>query len=230
MHVYDPAITRVVPNYPIVLPVMNFHFLVLMYIFTFLSSILDDMIEARRKEQKKEIKRGPKKATAVERSVATGHAKREAAAKARRGLTQEKKPTKAEIEKEVNRQTQKTAAQKKKKEQKQTQGRIAPDSTGRNKAKRDRKKADPPAAQAVFGGRAPPKKAIEAAIKGMESAGFTIPAGHQMVMTFVPFAVAPAPTPKGGGKKPNQGAQGKNNNNGGTPSSKKGASGGRQKK
>ena len=199
------------------------------------------MIQDRRKEQKKELKRGPKKATTADRSVATAKAKREAANKARRGLATDNKPSKMDVEKEVKRQSQATQVQKKTKEQQQTQGRIASDSTGRSAAKREKKKAaakDPPAA--VFGGRVPPKKAMEAAIKGMEDAGFKIPAGHQMVMTFAPIVVAPAPTTqkntnansnnnssnnnkgknKGGGGGPNKGGGGgpnKRNGNAGGP-------------
>jgi len=211
----------------------------------------DEMIQDRRKEQKKELQRGPKKATAADKSVATGRAKREAANKARRGLTTEKKPTKMEVEKEVERQTQTTQTQKKKKEQKQTQGRMAPDSTGRSAAKREKKKTnnnattkvgtDPPAA--VFGGRVPPKKAIEAAIKGMEDAGFTIPTGHQMVMTFVPVPVAAAPAAteaktEGTKGKTNNGNKGgpKNGGGGGTggggrgSNNRRGTGGGGQKK
>jgi hypothetical protein len=172
----------------------------------------DEMIQQRRQEQKKEIKKGPKKPSAADRSVATSKAKRDAANKARRGLAQDSRPSKMDIEKEVKRQSQATQVQKKKNEQKQTQGRIAPDSTGRSAAKRAKKKsADPPAA--VFGGRVPPKKAIEAAIKGMEDSGFKIPAGHQMVMTFVPIVVAPAPGAAPPTQKKQDAGRGYNNNN-----------------
>lgn len=185
---------------------------------------LDEMIQDRRKEQKMELKRGPKKATTADRSVATAKAKREAANKARRGLATDSKPTKMDVEKEVKRQSQSTQVQKKKKEQKQTQGRIAPDSTGRSAAKREKKKVaakDPPAA--VFGGRVPPKKAIEAAIKGMEDAGFKIPAGHQMVMTFAPLVVAPAPATQ---KKPNANNNNNNSNNNNNKGKNRGGGGG----
>lgn len=194
------------------------------------------MIEDRRKKQAKDSKRTPKKASTADRSIATGKAKRAAAMKAKRGLTPTKAPTAMEIEREVYRQSRKTDNAKKKKENKATGGRIAPDSTARNKKKKEKKatgKVDPPAA--IFGGRAPPKKAIEAAIKGMEGAGFKIPKGHQMMMTFVPTAVAPAPAPTKGanakGKKatPAKATPGKNTPAKGNKGNQKGA-GGRKKK
>lgn len=91
-----------------------------------------------------------------------------------------------EIEREVYRQTRKTANSKKRSEKKATSGKIAPDSSLRDKKKK--KQAEKNASPAVFGGKTPPKKAIEAAMKGMKDAGFKIPAGHQLVMTFIPFA------------------------------------------
>ena len=96
--------------------------------------------------------------------VATGRAKREAAARARRGLSQTKKPNAMEIEREVSRQVRKTNNAKKKTEKKATGGRVAPNSSLRTKKKTNAKET--PAA--VFGGKTPPKKAVEAAVKGME--------------------------------------------------------------
>jgi hypothetical protein len=170
------------------------------------------MIKERRKDQQKASKRAPKKATNSDRSIATGRAKREAAVKANRGLSQTKKPNAMEVEREVYRQSRKTAVAKKNNDKKATTGRIAPDSSLRDKKKKA-KKIDPPAA--IFGGRTPSKKAVEAAIKGMESAGFRIPEGHQLMMTFIPAAVAPMPkgnTPKG--KKRGPGGRGGKGNKG----------------
>lgn len=164
--------------------------------------ILDEMIEERRKEQQKASKRGPKKASNADRSMATGRAKRDAATKARRGLTPNKKPNAMDVEREVDRQSRKTAAAKKKSQKKATGGRIAPDSTLRDKKKKKvAGKRDPPAP--VFGGRMPSKKAVEAAVKGMEQAGFKVPTGHQVVMTFIPIPqqVAPQPARKSGPQK-----------------------------
>lgn len=186
---------------------------------------LDEMIQDRRKTQTQESKRGPKKPSAVDRSVASGRAKREAALKERRGLSQTKKATPMAIENEVKRQTQKTAIEKKNKEKKATGGRIAPDSTARNIKKKDKKgKKDPPAT-AILGIKAPSRKAIEAAIKGMEDAGCKPPAGHQVVISFVPFPTTPRAEPQGnkvGGKKPDFG---KGRGGGGPASDKKGNGG-----
>jgi hypothetical protein len=71
-----------------------------------------------------------------------------------------------EIEREVYRQTRKTANSKKRSEKKATSGKIAPDSSLRDKKKK--KQAEKNASPAVFGGKTPPKKAIEAAMKGMK--------------------------------------------------------------
>lgn len=69
-----------------------------------------------------------------------------------------------EIEREVSRQARKTNNAKKKTEKKATGGRVAPNSSLRTKKKT--KVKETPAA--VFGGKTPPKKAVEAAVKGME--------------------------------------------------------------
>lgn len=71
-----------------------------------------------------------------------------------------------EIEREVYRQTRNTAAAKKKSQKKASGGRLAPDSALRSKKKKSPK--EQPAPVAVFGGQVPPKKAVEAAVKGME--------------------------------------------------------------
>ena len=185
--------------------------------FGFVFFFSDEMIHDRRKEQQKASKRGPKKASNADRSIATGKAKREAAMKARRGLSQTKKPNAMEVEREVYRQSRKSATAKKKVEKKATGGRIAPNSSLRSKKKKA--KVDPPAA--IFGGRTPSKKAVEAAVKGMKEAGFQIPAGHQLVMTFVPTVVpenaTKSPKIKNAGKKDS--GKGKNS---GTPKKGKG--------
>eukprot|EP00980_Cylindrotheca_fusiformis_P012366 scaffold3036_cov117-Cylindrotheca_fusiformis.AAC.5 len=149
---------------------------------------LDEMIKDRRKEQIS-AKRAPRKASTSDRSIATGRAKREAAAKARRGTSQASKPNAMEIEREVYRQHRKTETAKKKSKEKASGGRLAPDSALRKKNGPNKGAAS----VAIFGGRMPPKKAIEAAVKGMEGAGFKVPTGHQVVMTFIPSAASGAP-------------------------------------
>lgn len=123
----------------------------------------DEMIEDRRKEQVKASKRGQRKASNADRTIATGRAKREAANKARRGLSQDKKTNAMEIEREVYRQTRKTQNAKKRSEIRTASGRIAPDSSLRSRKRKAEK-----GSVAVFGGRSPPKKAVEAALKGMQ--------------------------------------------------------------
>lgn len=166
------------------------------------------MIKERRKDQKAASRKPPKKASNADRSIATGRVKREAAMKAKRGLAQSKKPNPMEVEREVYRQSRKTAAAKKANEKKQSHGRVAPNSSLREK-KGKGKKSDPPAA--VFGGRTPSKKAVEAAIKGMEAAGFKVPKGHQVMMTFIPTPTAPQ---TGGNKGKKGGAPFKGGNRG----------------
>lgn len=119
-----------------------------------------------------------------------------------------------EVDKQVKRQTEQSAKEKANQEKKATKGRIAPDSTVSSKKKKNKKKKTTPTVPApIFAGRTPPKKAIEAAVKGMETAGFKVPQGHTVVMTYVPVVVptppaaAPAPKaketnkPDGNGKK-----------------------------
>ena len=131
-----------------------------------LFSLKDEIIKDRRVSQQKASKRVQKKSTNSDRSIATGKAKREAAARARRGLSQKKKPDKMEVEKEVKRQTKKTNVAKKKNEKKATGGKLPPKSSTRTKKKANAKEAAP---QIVVGGvRRPSKKAVEAAVKGME--------------------------------------------------------------
>jgi hypothetical protein len=80
------------------------------------------MIKERRKEQ---VKPKPlKKASNADRSIATGRAKRDVAAKARRGLAQDKKPNAMDVERETYRQARKTDNAKKAREKKATGGRT----------------------------------------------------------------------------------------------------------
>lgn len=121
--------------------------------------------------------------------------------KQRRGLSETKKPSAMEVDKQIKRQTEQSAKEKANQEKKATKGRIAPDSTALSKKKKNKKKKDTTTTPApIFSGRTPPKKAIEAAVKGMETAGFKVPDGHTVVMTYVPVVVpaaAAASAPKG---------------------------------
>jgi hypothetical protein len=183
------------------------------------------MIADRRKDQQKNAKKGTtNQASTVDRSIATGRAKRDAAAKARRGITQQKKPSPMEVDREVYRQSRKTAVAKKTAEKKASGGRLPPNSSLRdNKAKNKPAggKNFPPqpptgAAASVIGGRTPSKKQVEAAIKAMADIGQPVPEGHQLVLTFVPVMVPVNPQPAGK-KGKGGGGPGPNNNKGSAP-------------
>ena len=172
------------------------------------------MIADRRKDQQKAAKKATnKKASATDRSIATGRAKRDAAMKARRGMTQDKKPSAMEVEREVYRQQRKTATAKSRAEQKASGGRLPPNSSLREKkgkkgAAAGKKQAPAAAAVAVTGGRPPSKKQVEAAVKAVQSCGQPIPEGHQLVLTFVPTFQQPKAPPA---KNQAKGKKGQNN-------------------
>lgn len=129
------------------------------------------MIKDRRKKQTK-ANPAPKKISKTDRSIATSRAKRDAAIKAKRGISKTKKADNMQIEQEVKRQAHKTAAAKKRSEKKVPAGRRKANQTQKKATpKNKRKDGNPPAADAVFGGRVPSKKAIEAAVKGMKGKG-----------------------------------------------------------
>lgn len=166
----------------------------------------EDMIRDRRKAQIKG-NRAQKKVSQVDRSIATNRAKRDAAIKAKRGLSKNKKANSKQIDQEVKRQEQKSAIAKKKSEKNLRVGRPKATKTQKKTTPKTKNKDDGSSAtDAVFGGRVPSRKAIEAAVKGMKGkcesflvrkrckgltkwlpdAGFTVPPGHQVVMTFIP--------------------------------------------
>jgi hypothetical protein len=159
------------------------------------------MIADRRKDQQKNARKGAKKASTTDRSIATGRAKRDAATKARRGLSEQTKPSAMEVDREVYRQSRKTAVAKKMAEKKASGGRLPPNSSLRDtKAKHKGtaagKKTHPPptgAAASVVGGKTPSKKQVEAAIIAMTDIGQPVPAGHQLVLTFVPVVTTAIP-------------------------------------
>jgi hypothetical protein len=187
------------------------------------------MIADRRKEQVKSAKKTtPKKTATVDRSVATGRAKRNAAVNARRGMTQQKKPSAMEVDREVYRQSRKTAVAKKNDDKKAYGGRLPPNSSVRDVKKKGGpaggggKKpfgaaAPTGAAASVMGGRTPSKKQVEAAIQAMANIGQPIPPGHQLVLTFVPVVTATKVPPSQSASKKGKvgGGPGKNNNTGG---------------
>jgi hypothetical protein len=182
------------------------------------------MIADRRKDQQKAAKKGNKKtATTSDRSIATGKAKRDAAMNARRGMTQEKKPSAMEVEREVYRQSRKTAASKNRAEQKASGGRLPPNPSLRKGKKgagagaaagaaSGKKQAPTAAAVAVTAGRIPSKKQIEAAVQAVQNCGQPIPDGHQLVLTFVPIFQQ---TQKAPAQNQPKAKKGQNNNAGG---------------
>jgi len=174
---------------------------------------LDEIIADRRKEQSqtssgrgansdKKNKKSPvkksKKNELVDRSIASGRAKRSAATKQRRGFSDEKKPTPHEIDQENYRQSRRSNASKKNQEQKSSNGRLPPNSSLRDKKKNNsNSKANAKQVTVSAVEKTPSKKQLNAAVQGMKSAGCTIPDGYTMTMKFIPKA---ATSGKGKGK------------------------------
>jgi len=209
---------------------------------------LEDIIADRRKDQAKassgrntkesggagtrsstRIKTNEKKTAMADRSVATGRAKREAANRARRGLSAKKAPSAMEVEKEVYRQSRKTAASKKAADKKASNGRLPPNSSLRgkkNNAKKTNKGDNDPTG--VLLGKMPRPTQLKAAIRGMSDAGCPMPQGYQLVMQFSPDAAKKKPKRKQpDGKKQNN--NNSNNNNSGNQNNS-GRRGGRGRK
>ena len=144
------------------------------------------MIASRRKEDKQQAN--------VDRSVATTRARRKAKQDARRGINRDSsKPTPMQIETEVKKQQVKTAAAQKgktratkklppkqraeeRRKQRETNKMVS--QARKEEAKKKKTISSVP--------RPPPKRAIKAAVSAMEGAGFTVPDGMQMVISFAP--------------------------------------------
>mmetsp|Transcript_30515 Transcript_30515/g.46228 ORF Transcript_30515/g.46228 Transcript_30515/m.46228 type:complete len:229 (-) Transcript_30515:724-1410(-) len=176
---------------------------------------LDDMIKQRRTKSTNN-----RKASAVDKTVGRGRAKRQAAANARRGISDSKKPSKMEVDKEVKRETRRTARNAKNKPQPGRKPKS--EAVIKTKAKQDKKRkqenkkkgsgdlAIPPTW--IGGTRRPPsKKAVTAAVEAMKDSGFTVPKGMQMVISFAP---APNQDPTIS-KQPARNTKGNRNNSGG---------------
>jgi hypothetical protein len=187
----------------------------------------EDIIADRRKDQAKASsgrntkegvgtrsstrkKPAEKKTAMVDRSVATGRAKREAARRARRRLSTEKAPSAMEVEKEVYRQSRKTAASKKAADKKASNGRLPPNSSLRGKKSNAKKtNKDVNDTPVVLFGKMPRQNQIKAAIRGMTDAGCPMPQGYQLVMQFSPLATKEKPKRK----QPDAKKQNNKNNN-----------------
>jgi len=158
---------------------------------------LDDMIRQRRT---KAAKAG--RPSAVDRSVGSGRAKRQASANARRGITDTKKPSRMQIEREANRVARQSDRGKTTTTTAAAAGRgrkAKPEAVVRAKERQDKKRrqeakkkssgsSDNVIPPAWIGGtrRPPSKKAVTAAVEAMTDAGFKVPRGMQMVISFAP--------------------------------------------
>jgi hypothetical protein len=164
------------------------------------------MIQDRRKDQQQESRRGPKKVSTSDRSIATGRAKRTAAVNARRGMTESKKPQAMEIEREVYRQSRTTQKTKENQQQKATGGRLAPNASANRRAKKEA-----PIAAAKGANRRPPsKKIVQVGIKAMKTAGYEVPEGQKLVISLAPTVAVPA---KNNQQKNSAAAKDSNNSN-----------------
>lgn len=185
------------------------------YCLLFILLCSDQIIADRRKEQQQLSKRGPKKVGTADRAVATGRAKRDAVANARRGITETKKPDPMAVEREVYRQSRQTETAKENKEKKATGGRIAPNSTARrNRNKKEAHQGG--AAPAFVVAQAPSRKVVSAAVAAMKKEGYVVPQGMQVVINVVPRPPpAGKPAAKPAAKPPAKKPQNNGNNNGG---------------
>jgi hypothetical protein len=146
------------------------------------SSFVDAMIAQRKKTAI------PKAVSNVDRSIATSRAKRNAAVRARRGLSSTPKATQMEIEKEVEKEWNKTAIKKLKslpKKDKKSMTKAERDES--RKITRDGQKAAKQE-QVIL---PPTRKQIKAARKAMTEAGYTFPVGTDLqVVTRKPAATS----------------------------------------
>jgi hypothetical protein len=179
-------------------------------------------------------KSAARKVSTADKTVAKGRANRQATANARRGINTENKPSAMEVEREINRQAKMSAnnragTPKKDAQPAKTAQRTRRVADVKTKAKNDVKKQEtkqqekqknaPAIPPTWIGGtrRPPSVKAVTAAISAMESNGFKVPKGMQMVISFAPAPESyPAPTKsttsknnnsngnKGGNKPPQQ--------------------------
>lgn len=151
----------------------------------------DDLIKARRTEdktanksaqesKKKEVLKQKrlsikspansksKKPTQAQKSVGISKAKRGANTAARRGISPSPQPTAAQIEKEVKRQ------------QRNGPGTANQDQKGTRQSKRIRENKGNQNVEA------PPKSAVDAALKAMKKFGYKPPEGMKIVISFTP--------------------------------------------
>jgi len=193
-----------------------------------LGKSLDDIIADRRIEQSrtssgrggannknnnKNTTNNQKKNELVNRSIATGRAKRAATVNKKRGLSTQNKPTAMEIDQENYRLSRNANASRRNQEQKLSNGRLPPNSSLRDKKKKQKVNSNSNAnANANARQKTPSKKQLNAAVQGMKNAGYCVPDGYTMTMQFVLIEAATI-TGKGKGKGGQQQQQQNHGNN-----------------
>jgi len=204
----------------------------------------DELMASRRKEQLQASRRGGRdRVSAADKAVASGRAKRAAAANARRNLTTTKKATKMEVDKEIKTEAARSAKTKQAQEKKKAGGRVA--AVGSRRQRSANKAANGAVRKAAPVGKnqnqqgtnkqmqqvstknavvqvnqkPPSKKAVNAAMQAFKANGFNIPKGSQLVIRFeTPANNANSQNNQGGkakGKSPANNNQ--NNNKGAAP-------------
>ena len=200
------------------------------------------MIKSRRKSAHPSNRRPvARKPNTVDKNAGRQRASRTAKINARRGIQQDGKPSAMEIEREVYRQTRMNntptakGAKRGPRSRKESAAQVKARKLSRNEKKKKAQKqgtaAAPPPTWIAGTKRPPSKKAVNAAVNAMQGAGFKVPQGMQMVISFAPAPnnKPPANQKKGGHKG---GQQNKSQNRGNANKGKQnnaGGGGGRKK-
>ena len=149
-----------------------------------------------RRSTRTSVKQNPtsnrSKPTAVQKASGRNQANRKAKTNAKRGITKTTKPNSVDVDKEIYRLQRKTSGRKNNQtrnvnaENGDSRRRKFPTySKSNGKTEADRKVK----ANTVKKPRnPPPKKAVNAAVKAMTNAGYKVPEGLKMVITFEPDA------------------------------------------
>lgn len=177
-------------------------------------------------------KAAARKVSTADKAVAKGKAARNAGANARRGITQEIKPTAMEVEREISRQSKMSINNKAGNQKKEIQPAKASRRTRRvadvkikvkndvqkEQAKQNNQKSinntiSPPPTWIGGSRQSPSVKAVSAAVSAMQANGFKVPKGMQMVISFAPAPDAyPAPTLAKTNPKKTESKKNNNNN------------------
>ena len=149
-----------------------------------------------RRSARTSVKRKPtsnrSKPTAAQRAGGRNQANRKAKTAANRGITNKTKPNSVDVDKEIYRLQRKSSGRKtnqsrngKTENGDKRRRRIPTYSKSNGKTEADKKVK----ANTVKKPRnPPPKKAVNAAVKAMTNAGYKVPEGLKMVITFEPDA------------------------------------------